>query len=398
MAFLVSIKNAIFGWTRISAQAKNAHHIMNICMAMRLPYEKMKFSGDSIMLKLSRHTAKRLAERLTAEELEFEEKSGGIPILLEKYKKRWGLMSGAVIIIALLILSGSHVWDIRISGNSTLTAAQVKAELASKGFEIGSKIGKTDVDEITNAVLIDSEKISWMSINFRGNVAYVQIREKTTPDSSDINERLSNANIVAGRDGVIEYLEVMRGSAAVKEGDSVRRGELLISGITESTHGEYRTEHALGRVYAITNHSFSIKIPLQYDKKELSEPLCTKKTIKFFSKNINIFRKGGNLGASCVKIEEENSFSPFGLPPLPISIVTELSLEYETISARRTEKEASELAFFELEKLILAELSGADLLRKTISTEMTEKEFLLKCDIICSENIAVSAPFSAEKQ
>ncbi len=398
MALLVKLKNILVGSAKVTSPAENAPHLIGICIRENLTYAKMAFRDGTISLSMSFHAAKKLTEKLSNEGIEYHIDIGGIPYLLGKYKKRWGLLAGTAIIIAFLFLSGRHVWDIRVSGNKTLTASQVKAELAAVGFEAGSPIGGRDVDEIANSVLINSGKISWMSINLRGNVAYVQIREKVNAEADRGEDISSPANIVASRDGVIEYVEVMRGNAVVTERQSVREGDLLISGVSESTHGEYRTEHAIGRVYAITNHSFNVKIPLEYDKKELSDPVCTKKTLKFFSKSINFFRKGGNLGASCVKIEEENSFSFFGLPALPVSIVSELALEYETYSARRTEKEASDLAFFELEKLIRAELSDADLLGKTIRTEITEDEFFLWCDLICSENIALSAPISEESQ
>ncbi|MBQ8207417.1 MAG: sporulation protein YqfD [Clostridia bacterium] len=396
MALLVKLKNALTGSAKITSGAENTPHIISYCIKTGLPYEKMAFSEGNITIRMSLYAAKKLAKLLREDEIPFEIREGGLPVLLAKYKKRYGLMAGALIIIALLFFSGRYVWDIRVSGNSTLTAAEVKAELANAGFGNGYEIGLDDVDDITNSVLINSEKIAWMSINMRGNVAYVQIREKINAEGEFGGDMSGDSNMVASRDGIIEYIEVMRGTSAVTEGQSVREGELLISGISESTHGEYRTEHALGRVYAITNRHFSVKIPLKFEKKVLSEPVCTKKTVKFFSKYINIFRNYGNLGTNCVKIEEENSFSLFGLPDLPVSILSEMTMEYETVNAIRSAQQASELAFFELERLIETELASADLLRKTISTEMTENEFLLECEIVCLENIAVSMPMGEE--
>ncbi|MBQ8005963.1 MAG: sporulation protein YqfD, partial [Clostridia bacterium] len=355
--------------------------------------EKMTLNEHSMTLRLSLPAAKKLIKMLEKSEIEFESDFSGFPFFAEKYKKRLGILAGAGVIIFFASFSSSHVWDIRVSGNKRVSEAQVEEELAEAGFYIGSRIGERDVDEIAGDVLLGSPNIAWMSINMRGNVAYVDIREKEQAERGDT---LTKANIVASADGIIEYAEVMRGSLVAFEGQSVREGDLLISGVSESKNGEIRIERALGKVYAITNRSFFIKIPLEYEKKILSEPLCTKKTIKFFSKYINIFRKGGNLGASCVKIEEEDSFSVFGLPALPISVISELSSSYELRRVRRSEKEASELAFFELEKLILSELSDADLLKKTVRTEIGEKEFLLWCDVICSENIARSVPILEE--
>ncbi|MEE0969104.1 MAG: sporulation protein YqfD [Clostridia bacterium] len=394
MAFLVKIKNTLFGKGEIKAPAALSHEVLNICIKMSLPYEKMSLGEEFISFETSLRRAKKLEAELKKSGIECNLSIGGLPCLIGRYKKRYGLMAGTIIIAALLVLSGNHIWDIRVSGNKVLTAAEVKAELDKAGFRVGSRQGEKDVDEISNTVLLNSDMIAWLSINFNGNVAYVDIREKVLAKA---NENISEpANIIASRDGIIEYMQVLRGSAAVKEGESVKEGDLLISGLYESSHGEYLTDHAMGKVYAITNHSFSIKIPLEYDKKELSEPVCTRKTVKFFSKYINIFRKSGNLGASCVKIEEENSFSLFGLPPLPISVISELSSSYRTVAARRSANEASELAFFELENQISSLLSDAELLQKNISTEITDKEFILNCDIICTENIAKSQPFKEE--
>ncbi len=393
MSLLVKLKNFLLGSALVSFAAENAAKTLEFCIGQDIVYEKMTLNEHSMTLRLSLPAAKKLIKMLEESEIEFESDFSGFPFFAEKYKKRLGILAGAGVIIFFASFSSSHVWDIRVSGNKRVSEAQVEEELAAAGFYIGSRIGERDVDEIAGDVLLGSPNIAWMSINMRGNVAYVDIREKEQAERGDT---LTKANIVASADGIIEYAEVMRGSLVAFEGQSVREGDLLISGVSESKNGEIRIERALGKVYAITNRSFFIKIPLEYEKKILSEPLCTKKTIKFFSKYINIFRKGGNLGSSCVKIEEEDSFSVFGLPALPISVISELSSSYELRRVRRSEKEASELAFFELEKLILSELSDADLLKKTVRTEIGEKEFLLWCDVICSENIAKSVPILEE--
>ena len=392
MTILVRLKNLLLGYAEFTMCGHDAARALNTCISAGISHEKVSFSDEKITLKTSLLSAKKLKRLLESRNIEYEVRVGGLPIFLSKYKRRYGLMAGALIFFFILFFSGRFVWDIRVSGNSTLTAAEVKAELAAVGFSKGCRIGTHDVDRITNSVLINSERIAWMSINMNGNVAYVQIREKVDAEGEFGKDTSGDSNIVAARDGIIEYVEVMRGSAAVTEGQSVKEGELLISGVSESTHGEYRTEHALGRVYAITNRHFSVNIPLKFEKKVLSEPICTAKTVKFFSKYINIFKNYGNLGADCVKIEEEDSFSVFGLPDLPVSIISEKTMSYENINGTRSYEDASELAFFELSGLIENELASAELLQKTIRTEMTETAFLLECDVVCLENIARDQP------
>ncbi len=389
MALLVKLKNLIFGKARLTSSPESSARIMDLCLRLSLPYEKMSLDGEAFSLTLGQGKYKRLCRFLDKDGIEYDVKISGLPFFIGKYKRRYGLICGTVIIGAMIIMSGSHIWDIRVSGNSLLTSSEVKAELSAAGLNIGSRKNKKAVHKTVNTVLLNSEKIAWLSINMRGNVAYVDIREKAEKKNE---VAVKASNIIAKRNGIIEYLQVMRGNAVVKEGDSVKEGDLIISGISEAVHGEIRTENAAGKAFAVTNYSFEIKIPLEYDKKVMSKPKILKKTVKFFSKYINIFRNYGNLGANCVTIEEENSLSLPGMPALPVSIITELASDCKTVSAHRSEKEASELAFFELERQISSAFSEGELLRKNITTEIGEKEFILKCEIICSENIGINVP------
>ncbi len=392
MEILVKLKNAFLGYCVLSVDEKRSHSLINACIKSGIPYEKANISDGRLFLKTSLFSAKRLKKLLLESETEFEEKTGGLPIFLRRYKSRYGIATGVLIFFIINFFAPRYVWDIRVSGNTSMTEAQVKDELSAARFDLGYKIGKEDVDRVTNSVLLRSEKIAWMAINMNGSVAYVQIREKIEKNSEFETDPHSYSNIVAARNGVIERVEVLRGKSAVEAGQSVTAGDLLISGVIESTHGESRLENAIGRVYATTSRHFSVKIPLVYEKKILSDAVCTQKTLKFFSKNISIFKKDGKTDENCVKIKEEASLSLFGLPALPIGIVSENERQYRTVSELRSYEDASEIAFFELQALIEAELSDAELLEKTVKTEMTDDEFIILCDIVCLENIAKDLP------
>ncbi len=392
MALLVKLKNLLLGYSVISLDEKNSHFLINACIKCGIPYEKAKISDGRLFLRTSLFSAKRLRRLLLESDAEFDEKNGGLPIFLEKYKKRYGIMVGIAIFFLINFFAPKYVWDIRISGNNLMTASQVRDELASVGFDLGYKIGKEDIDKVTNAVLMRSDRISWMAINMNGSVAYVEIREKIGKKSEFETDPHSYSNVVATRDGIIDRVEVLRGKSEVIEGQSVREGELLISGVIESTHGESRLENAIGRVYATTSRHFSVNIPLTYEEKILSDAVCTEKNIKFFSDRINIFKKDGKTDENCVKIEEEASLSFASLPSLPIGIISESIREYKTVKKSRSYEEASSLAFFELQAIIEAELCEAELLRKTVKTEITDNEFIILCDIICLENIAKDQP------
>ena len=87
----------------------------------------------------------------------------------------------------------------------------------------------------------------------------------------------------------------------------------------------------------------------------------------------------------------------FGLPSLPVSVVSEYGQNEEKSTFTRSGEKASELAFFELNKRLASELPHADILKKDIKTDVTDTEVVLICEIICSENIAKGVPFTSQK-
>lgn len=388
MSLSVMIKNFLLGHITLEADKTHAAQIIDLCIKERLSYEKTIIKDDKFYLKLPASKSRAIEKLLGERNIEFSEKKGGLPEFLAKYKKRYGLFAGIVLIVLTLFFSERYVWDIRVSGNTTLNADEVIAELADAGFYRGFKIGKEDVDKITNRLLIDSPKIAWMSINLNGNVAYVTIREKIFSEGEFGKDLSTPSNIISKRNGIVESIEVLRGTAVVKEGDSILEGQLLISGISESTHGEYRAEHAIGRIYATTFHHFSLEIPLEYEEKVPQKRILTGLDLKFFSNNINLYENNEKNSEDCDKIKEEKSLSLFGLPSLPFGIITEYCREYEAKTRKRTYEEASALAFSQLNELISKELGDGELLQKNLKTEIDESKFIIKCDIIALENVA----------
>ena len=64
-------------------------------------------------------------------------------------------------------------------------------------------------------------------------------------------------------------------------------------------------------------------------------------------------------------------------------------LEYETESAERDIEIAMEQALFELSEQISRSSPECELLRKQISTEISDAALILDCHIVCVQNIAV---------
>ncbi len=381
---LVRLKNALLGGAKLTVSHENAPELLSLCLEMKLPVSKTALQGEDFTLVASYRAVRALARRLEAAEIPFSEKCFGLPFFLFAYRKRPGIFIGLATALAIIFLSGSVVWDIRVSGNSSIDTATVKRELAEAGFDLGSSV-KTDVDRVSNSLLSRSDKISWLSINMSGTVAYVQIREEAHFAQKDN----SPCNLVASKDGTVERIESSCGTVCVEVGQSVKKGEILVSGVRGGKLGNYTLVQASGEIFAITSREFSVEVPLKYEAEVPVRVQKGQKHLNFFGKNIFFSKNSRKNTLKCVKIYMEDNLSPPNLPPLPFGVVTEIITEYETVTKTRTPKEASDLAFAQLYRNMASELSECDLMSKNIRCEMTDECVRLYCTAVCSENIAI---------
>ena len=107
-------------------------------------------------------------------------------------------------------------------------------------------------------------------------------------------------------------------------------------------------------------------------------------------KYIKVFSNSGNLHTSCDIIDERQNFTVGDLPPTPVGIVRREYLEYETAEVVLSEAQAMEAAFDQLEEWLDALSPEIELLEKRQEFLVGEESYLLKCTVVCVENIAIS--------
>ena len=234
-----------------------------------------------------------------------------------------GVKSHVPSLVALLlavfvyVYSCDLVFDVRVEGNESVSEEKIIAELESVGFGVGSRWSKTDRNAVELAVLDGSDTLAWISINRQGRVATVTVIELASgilpPEDN------TPCNIVADRDCVIEEITVVSGTPAVKVGDTVRRGELLISGIVETERGTSYVK-AEGTVRGRASESVTTEQERTVVKTELSEDGIATVALKILNFRINIFKSYGNQHGNYAIIESNKNIVANGVR-LPVSII-----------------------------------------------------------------------------
>ena len=105
-------------------------------------------------------------------------KPKGLPSLLLAAIKRRFLLAGIIVSVLLYVFSSAFVWDVRVSGNVDVSDGAVINELAEAGLYCGAPWHSLSRDKVENTVLASSDVLGWISINRRGTVAYVKVKEK----------------------------------------------------------------------------------------------------------------------------------------------------------------------------------------------------------------------------
>ncbi|MBQ8545842.1 MAG: sporulation protein YqfD [Clostridia bacterium] len=317
-------------------------------------------------------------------------KEYGLFYHFKKNKHRVGLFIGVFLFVLLSYFSSKLVWRINISGNEKFSDEEIEEILYNAGFSLGEYIPNIDYDELHNKVLLQSNEISWISININGTVANVEVKETLKEDNKDKSQY---TNVISKYDGYISSVNVINGEKVVSAGNIVKKGDLLISGVINSQSEGVRFVHAEGDVRAYVNKEILIEIPLVSNEKQYTGKVYEEKKYKLFSKYINFSLKNSNYNDFCDKIEKTEPVSILGFNNLPFKKTTTKYYEYQIKEVTRTKEEAVELAFVELNKELDQALKTAELVSKTVNTYYKNRCVYIECDIYCLETISEEVQF-----
>lgn len=319
----------------------------------------------------------------------------GLPVVIGFMKKRPVLPVGLAVCALWLFLSQSIVWDIRIEGNSKTSDAEITDQLEELGFGIGTYYPAVNFNQLHADYLAVQHDIAWLSVFMNGVVAEVQVRELWADERSMHGEN-TYANIVAECAGVVREVNVFEGQAAVKPGDIVRAGQVLISGVVEKNDGGIRYEYASGEVICEVSVPLHAEILLKRESKRYTGREIRQRSVKIFKKTINFFINGGIEYATYDKIDMMEQVCPFGFGTLPVWLNTKVYKEYETVTETVSAEIAADEAMACLSEMVKTECEGAELISKTIGTYHKNGVVGVSCLLYLNRDIGRAAEFTAE--
>jgi len=300
-------------------------------------------------------------------------KKAGYPFFIYRLKKRKMLSVGVFVAFFIVYLLSSFIWTIEITGLERLNQKEVLYHLERLGLKEGTWKRGIKIDDIESNMIINVDDISWVGIEIKGTKAMVDIVEIVEPP--EVLDKSIPCDIVAKKDGIIENIYALEGRELVDKGDTVKKGQVLITGIISGNDRFLRYVHSIGEVKARTWYEGKAQVSLNQRQTVRTGEVVERKYIKLGSKTL--FLKNPDIPFKKyqkeVKIDSDLDLKEF----FKLQVVTEYYHEIldkeRRLSMEEAKKEAWELALKNARALIP---QGLEIVDKNASYSMINEEKL----------------------
>ena len=303
------LMNYLRGVVRVRVEGPYPEQLLNLCARERVELWAVERTENGVLLLSTHREFKKKLWELSRQSgcTLSEESSRGLPEFLLRFRRRYGFLLGlALCLLAVSLLSG-FVLTIRVTGNVQVPTAVILNEMRLRGIRVGAWGPGLDRKQAAQEVVTALPELSWMAINRSGTRLEVSVREvKKAPERFDEEKY---CDIISEADGVITHVQAEEGDPAVKAGDTVLRGDLLIAGIVtmeppqySDLPARYYSTHARGRVWARTWREITAAIPLVARVKEYTGEETAVWSLELPGRRIEIFGNSSISGPFCDKI------------------------------------------------------------------------------------------------
>ena len=366
--FFKIVFSYILGYLRISIEGYYIERFINICKKRNITIWNLKRNKNTMLffnvrIKEFKEVCK-IVKQLNCK-LKIRSKKG-LPFLMYKYKKRKTFAILLIIVVFIIGLSSMYVWNVDIIEENNQELPNIRQDIEEAGIKLGTLKSKINSKEIINKIRLKRNDVAWMGIEKKGtNIIVKLVKADQKPEIVDTNEY---CNIVSDKTGVITKINAQNGTANVKVGDTINKGDILINGWMEGKYTGIRYVHAKGEIEAKVWYTKNKKIPYILTQTRETGNQENKYSLKINNFEINFLKKYSKF-ENYDTIETDSKFRIFSDFYLPISVVKTTFKEKENYTQKYTLEEAKTLGIEELQEELKKEIKDEKkIVNKNINT------------------------------
>ncbi len=240
--------------------------------------------------------------------------------LQQSILRRPVLYTGLLIFCGISFVIPTRILVVEVEGNQRIPARKILEAAENTGIKLFASCAQVRSEKMKNALLSAIPELQWAGINTYGCKAVISVQERAASEPLQPDAKIVSS-IVAGQDGIIQSFTALRGSVQCREGQAVKKGQVLISGYTDCGIC-IRGERARGEAYAQTLRTLRTVTPSVYQTRQLQHRQ-QRYSIILGKKRINLWKDSGIWDSTCGRISREYRLTLPGGISLPVSLVCE---------------------------------------------------------------------------
>lgn len=208
----------------------------------------------------------------------------GIYFKVRKIFRRKGLVMGTALVFLCLYLFSHIVWRIDVISPSRNITEDVYSILYSDHMYAGSIFSQEKNNRLIQRIFLEVDDVGYVTMNFYKGVLTCKIDPAI--EKLPYLEDSTSGNITATESGVIEDLRVYRGFSQVQAGQSVFKGDILVSSTYLDRNGTVQQVMPRAYIKALCQREYTAQIAFEKDIWVRTGEECCQKTLKILGMDI----------------------------------------------------------------------------------------------------------------
>ncbi|MBQ2284291.1 MAG: sporulation protein YqfD [Clostridia bacterium] len=345
----IKLADYIKGYVSIKISGLFPERFINLCAKNKIPLNNIKRkTKNEITADLSVSNFKKLRKitKTTGCKVHITQKYG-LRFFMHRFKKRKAFVLGIAAFFIILWSLTKFVWIIDITGNENVEDNSILEYAKNGGLKTGMLTALVDSQKIKSYIMTNMEELSYVSVTKYGTTVYIDVRERE--EKREHFDKYTFSNIVADQSGVVESVLVQSGTAAVKKGDVVYKGQLLVSGATDNKYLGIKYSNSDAVIKARVWHEKTVNIPYYTEEKVPTGNTKAKRKLKILNFSLNLFTKNKILFEKYDILSYTNYISLGKGKVLPIGVETTRYEEYKTKRTKLSLEQTKDLLLKELD-------------------------------------------------
>lgn len=295
------------------------------------------------------------------------------------------LYSGLLLLTLLSFLLPTRILCVQVEGNLAIPERKILEAAENAGIRLFAPCAQVRSERMKNALLSAIPELQWAGINTFGCRAVISVRERADQEQMAQAEDMVSS-IVASRDGIVESVTALQGTALCQPGQAVKKGQTLISGYTDCGIS-IRASRAKGEVYAQTLRT--VRTITTSDQSQRTENTRSRRSLAIVigKKRINLWKGSGISDITCGRISKEYPLVLPGGFTLPVSLICETRTQGEVMVAAVAAGEAERCLDRYAQEYVLSQMIAGRVSYSDKVMETPPGAYLLTGQFLCTEMI-----------